>query len=228
MAVDVQELVRVKNRILGVLLRDARQSSGRSLAECAALLDIDEDAYHTYEVGLQAPSLPQLEVLAYYFNVPLGYFWGTETLSSKRDEDELKERVPELLMLRQRIIGVKLRKLREDAGLSVTDLAESSGLSEQQITLAEQGAAALPTSELDMLVRALHAKVEDLVDGHGTIGNWILSQEEYESFSELPPELREFLLKPINRSYIDLARRLSDLEVNRLRIIAESILEITY
>ena len=91
MAVDVQELVRVKNRILGVLLRDARQSSGRSLAECAALLDIDEDAYHTYEVGLQAPSLPQLEVLAYYFSVPLGYFWGTETLSSKRDEDELKE-----------------------------------------------------------------------------------------------------------------------------------------
>ena len=163
-------------------------------------------------------------MLSYYFSVPLGYFWGTETLSSKRDEEELKQRVPEMLMLRQRIIGVKLRKLREDAGLSVSDLAASSGLSEEQITLTEQGAAALPTSELDMLVRALNSKVEALVDGHGTIGNWILSQEEYESFAELPPDLREFLLKPINRSYIDL----SEMKVDRLRTIAESILEITY
>jgi transcriptional regulator with XRE-family HTH domain len=228
MAVDVQELVRVKNRILGVLLRDARQSSGRSLSDCAALLGIDEDVYHAYEAGLQAPSLPQLEVLAYYFNVPLGYFWGTETLSSRRDEEELKQRVPELLMLRQRIIGVKLRKLREEAGLSVIDLAANSGLSEQQITLAEQGAAALPTGELDLLVRALHSKIEALIDGHGTIGNWILSQEEYESFAELPPDLREFILKPINRSYIDLARRLSRMQVDELRTIAESILEITY
>jgi len=228
MVATIQELVRVKNRILGVLIRDARQLSGRSITECADLLQMPEAEYQAFETGHTAPTLPQLEILAYYFNVPIGYFWGTETLSSKRNEAELKRRVPELLMLRQRMIGVKLRKMREASGKSIADIAEATGLAEEQIARVEQGTVTLPMSELDMLVRAVHDRVENLIEGQGTVGSWLLSHEEYEQFAELDPAIRAFILKPINQSYLELAMRLSQMEVNKLRTIAESILEITY
>jgi hypothetical protein len=39
--------------------------------------------------------------------------------------------------------------------------------------------------------------------------------------------MRQFILRPINRSYLELAMELSDMEVDKLRTIAESILDIT-
>jgi hypothetical protein len=49
-----------------------------------------------------------------------------------------------------------------------------------------------------------------------------------QEFSELPSELQQFVCKPINRPYLELAMRLSDLPVDRLRTVAEGLLEITY
>jgi transcriptional regulator with XRE-family HTH domain len=225
---DVRELFKVRNRILGVLLQEARQSAGREAQECADLLDVSVDEYRAFESGRQSPTLPQLEVLSYYFQVPIGHFWGTETLSAKRGEESIKERVPELIMLRQRIIGVRLRKLREDAGLTIAQVAERSEVDARQIEEAERGQAALPVSELETVVRAAQGRIDDLVDGHGMIGNWLQSQEQFETFMRLTPELRDFVLKPVNQSYLDLAVRLSKMKVDELRSIAESILEITY
>ena len=225
---DVSELFKVRNRILGVLLQEARQSAGREVQECADLLEVSVDEYRAFESGWQSPTLPQLEVLSYYFQVPIGHFWGTETLSAKRSAEDIKERVPELLMLRKRIIGMKLRKLREDAGMTVAQVAERSEVDAGRIEQAEQGKSALPVSELETVVRAAQSRIDDLVDGHGMIGNWLQSQEQFEEFLRLSPDLRDFVLKPINQSYLDLAVRLSKMKVDELRSIAESILEITY
>ncbi|MGF1504643.1 MAG: helix-turn-helix domain-containing protein [Anaerolineae bacterium] len=226
MAIDEKLLIKI--RILGVLLRDARQAAGRSTKEAAQILSISEDDYKAFEFGQQAPSLPQLEVLAYFFNVPIEHFWGADTLAAKRGEDEVFDRVAELLMLRQRIIGVRMRQLRESVGLSLEDVAEQTGHEVRQLAAVERGQASLPINELQMVTRALRANLKDLVEGHGQIGQWLRTQEEFDAFAELPAELREFILKPINRSYIDLAYKMSEMNVDRLRTIAESILEITY
>ncbi len=225
---DTTELRLVKKRIMGVLLRDARESSGHTVAECAAILGIGEEQYQTFEAGEKSLTFPQLEMLAYFFNVPIRHFWGTETVSTARQEEEIKGRVPELLTLRQRLLGGKLRQLREQANLTQAEVAERADLSPGQVELAEQGQLDLPLTALEKLVRAMQFRLDDLVEGHGPIGNWIQAQEQFKAFTELPPELREFVVKPINRSYLDLAIRLSRLEVGRLRGIAESILEITY
>ncbi len=228
MASDVQELIQVKNRILGVLLKDAREASGRDMADCASLLGISEEDYRAMEVGLQSPTLPQLEILAYVFNLPIDHFWGTDTLASQRREEEIKDRVPDLLMLRQRIIGLKLRQLREKAGMTVAQVAEKTGIGQEDIEAVEEGMIAYPVHALEMLVRAVQGGLNDLREGHGPVGNWLQAQKDFDAFLEMPSDLREFVLKPINRSYLDLAIRLSNMEVNKLRTIAESILEITY
>ena len=45
----------------------------------------------------------------------------------------------------------------------------------------------------------------------GKVGDWRLQQEIMQEFSELPSELQQFVCKPINRPYLELAMRLSDL-----------------
>jgi len=49
-----------------------------------------------------------------------------------------------------------------------------------------------------------------------------------QEFNELPAELVDFINKPINRPYLELAKKLSEMSVDKLRNIAESLLEITY
>ena len=55
-----------------------------------------------------------------------------------------------------------------------------------------------------------------------------LQQEKTQVFLELPPDLQSFVCKPVNRPYLDIALKLSELPVDKLRILAESLLEITY
>jgi hypothetical protein len=44
----------------------------------------------------------------------------------------------------------------------------------------------------------------------------------------LSPELQAFIAKPINRPYLELAVKLSQLDADRLRSVAEALLAITY
>jgi len=44
----------------------------------------------------------------------------------------------------------------------------------------------------------------------------------------MPVEMQVFVSKPINRPYLELAIRLSEMSVDRLRSVAEGLLEITY
>jgi hypothetical protein len=46
-------------------------------------------------------------------------------------------------------------------------------------------------------------------------------------FDDLPPDLQDFISKPINRPFLEIAQRLSGLSVEKLRAVAEGLLEIT-
>jgi transcriptional regulator with XRE-family HTH domain len=221
MAANLQELFQIKNRILGVLIQEARQASGQSQTDCAQLLGLSDEAFAAFESGQSAPTLPQLEILAYVFNLPIKHFWGADTLASARRHDDIKDRVPDLVVLRQKMIGIKIQQLRDRAGFSTAQVAEKTGIAAERIEQIEQGLADSPISELEFLVRAVQGILDDLVEDRGPVGNWLQAQKDFEAFTKLPPELREFALKPINRSYIELAVKLSQMQVDQLRSIAE-------
>jgi hypothetical protein len=44
----------------------------------------------------------------------------------------------------------------------------------------------------------------------------------------MSPEMQAFLINPVNVSYLDTAKKLSEMDVEQLRQVAESLLEITY
>jgi len=214
-------------KILGVLLRDARQAAGKSAKDCAARLGCTPGVYGRYETGKKAVSLPELELLAYFFNVPLSHFWGHETLSDGRGE-VVDHESAELLALRHRIVGVQLRAARAKAGLSIKELSAAAGIPAGRLSAYEFGRKPIPIPELEALAGALGQTVEDFLPEAGPIAEWAAGRREFEQFNQLPAEVREFVADPMNESYLRLAMQLSALSVERLRGIAEGILDITY
>ena len=63
-----QEALILKQKITGVLLRQARQDAGKSLKECGQVLGLSSGAISAIERGKRAISLPELEMLAYYLS----------------------------------------------------------------------------------------------------------------------------------------------------------------
>lgn len=63
-----------------------------------------------------------------------------------------------------RALGARLRTLRDAAGLTVTELAERSGLSRRHVTEAEAGRANLSLLKLAALSRALRRPLAELCD----------------------------------------------------------------
>jgi transcriptional regulator with XRE-family HTH domain len=224
-----QQIKNLRSRKLGVLIYDARKAARRSVEECADLLGIPVELYQSYESGQRALSLPELEVLAYYFDISLEHFWSHQSLTENQAQKKTgPEQNIRLRQLRDRIIGTRLRLTRNQANLSPRQMAERTGLAEQQIKRYELGEISIPLTDLEILAKALDTRVEEFFDNHGPIGNWRAQKLTVNKFMELVPELQDFVCMPVNRPYLELAMRLSQLSVEKLRSVAEGLLEITY
>lgn len=216
----------IRSKKLGVLLRGARQSANKSADECAEMLGITPQRMEAYEKGEEAPSLPELEGLAFYLRVPIDYFWGRETSELSQEEPKVFER-DRLMRLRNRVIGASLRQARLEAGLSTLDLAAQVGINEDQMNNYELGIEPIPITELEVFAGSVKRTVKDFQASRGPIGKWIKQQRAMQHFDDLSPEMQDFISKPINRPYLEIAMRLSEMSVDRLRTVAEGLLEIT-
>ena len=67
-----------------------------------------------------------------------------------------------------------------------------------------------------------------LHDQHGPLGRHEAEQRLQKIFSELDPDMQAFLANPTNVTYMGTAKILSEMDVQRLRQVAESILDITF
>jgi transcriptional regulator with XRE-family HTH domain len=135
--------------------------------------------------------------------------------------------LPKLLAVRQRKIGALLRQERLKASISIRNLAQETGIVSSRIKAFELGERPIPLPELEVLIRTLGGRVESFFDRSGPIGQWLISEETIQHFLELPAELREFAAMPVNRPYLELAMKLSNMSKDKLRSVAEDLLDIT-
>lgn len=212
---------------LGALITDARLASRRSIEECSAALGMPAATYEAYEQGQRSPSLPELEFLAYYLKVPIEHFWGSQTLADKTDTDQRVD-VEKLISLRNRMIGAQLRMARTRAGFSLDELSQKSGLSISQLETYELGLEPVPVPLFDALNDLMGVPVKEYYDKKGPVGQWFHQQRVVQDFLEMPADLQAFVSKPVNQPYIEMAVRLSGMSVEKLRAVAEVLLEITF
>lgn len=219
----ILKIIRAKK--LGILMRDARIKSGKSVEDCAQAMGLSADEFTAIEFGEMPVTLPELEIFAYFLEVPLEHFWGNETLIIDNDEKLIDPN--EIKQMRQREIGGLIRKARIEAVLSEEELADQAGISVDDLQAYEQGEIPITLPDLEVLVRILNNSMDNFEDQASQVGNWFMEQRNMREFLHLPNELQEFIGKPVNRPYLDLAIKLSEIKAERLRALAEGLLEIT-
>jgi transcriptional regulator with XRE-family HTH domain len=222
-----RQLLQIRKKKLGLLILDARRFSRRSIEECAEAISVSPDVFQQFEKGILAPSLPQIELLALFLNIPLEHFWGKHVLSQTGSLDALQEK-DRMMLLRNRMIGTNIRLGRNNSSLPIDQIVEQTGIPEDQLKRYEMGEAAVPVHELELIADLLNLSIEQFYDIHGPIGKWREQKGNVYKFLDLPPEMQQFVGKPVNRPYIELAMRLSELSTEKLRAVAEVLLEITY
>lgn len=213
-----------REEYLGTLIREARENAGVTTDECAQALGLTAEAYDQIERGELPVSLPQLEVLAMVLNVPMSYFWRGEELQKDLGVDYAT-----YMALRQRIIGLALRRARIDASWSVQRLADEAELSTEQLEAFERGDEPIPYLLLASLADLLDAPLNEFtMEQTGPLSRHEQALARRQNFDELPEDVQAFVAEPSNLIYLQTAMRLSTMDVDRLRGIAEGILDITF
>jgi len=218
--------ITLRAKKLGILIRDARLEAGKSLKECGEAIGVTGGKISSFEKGTKSPSLPEMELLSYYLNVPISRFWKDEIKSA--DPTIIDNiHIEHALILRDRYVGKILEETRDEGNLSYKDIREKTGITPVKMKKYEQGESSIPLPELEILCSSLDLNITDFIDPDSKIGSWIIAQDNIEDFLQLPLILQDFVSKPVNRPYLEIAQRLSKLSAEELRAIAEGLLEIT-
>jgi len=223
---DFQTQITLRTKKLGLLIRDARLAERRSIKECADAIGVKPGLFRAYEEGRRAPSLPELETLVFYLKLPINHFWGREVISGTPSPVESLD-LTRLISLRQRMIGALLRQERNNASMSLKRIAEGTGISVSRLKSYELGERPIPVPELESILSILGSRVETLFDQSGPVGEWMSNQKAMQKFLDLPEDIQNFVCQPVNRPYLELAMKLSDMSRERLRSVAEGLLDIT-
>jgi transcriptional regulator with XRE-family HTH domain len=223
-----QEVILTRNKIIGVLLRDARLRAKLSVQECAQAIFCDPQLISRAEEGSKGLSLPQLEILAHVLQVPLSYFLGEGELPAAGDEPQLPP-YADIITIRRKIIGVMLRQARLEADRTEDQVAATLGYTPDRLTQVELGEAQITLVELEALAKTLSVPFESLIAEDVMPA---LPEEDQEldlaMLEHLSPDIQSFILKPINTPYLQIAMNLSEMPADTLRQIASGLLEITY
>lgn len=221
------EKATLKRKILGVKIRHARTRAGLTLKEVGQALNLSAETISDIEYGQRDVSLPQLEIMALVFNVPMVYFWSEDVVA----EPNLDFPTVPAMVLRQRIIGVLLRKARTEAGQTQEELAGLLNVPASRIASYEFGRTDIPLPQLEKLAEALKVQMTYFLDQgikpNGSNGQ-VTSLDDIVNYTQLPPDVKEFLSNPANLLYIKIAMKLSELSADTLRALAEGLLEVTY
>ena len=223
---DLKQAITIRAKKLGILLLDARVTANLSKKDTGEAIGASAGSITSFETGKRSPSLPELELLSYKLGIPLDHFWKEEIRSTAPSLLD-KIHVEHSLSLRNRGIGKILQAKREEKNLTYTMIRDETGISPSRMRRYESGETAVPLPELELLSSLLELQLYDLVDPKTEIGKWIISQRAIQGFADMPVELQDFVSKPINRPYLELAQKLSSLESKELRSVAEGLLEIT-
>jgi transcriptional regulator with XRE-family HTH domain len=210
----------LRAKMLGALMREARLEAGKSLKETAALIGCGSSTLSSYEHGRKSISLPELEILAYHLDMPMRHFL-TPSADTLEDEREIKPKI--MIMLRQRMIGAMLRQFRNERSLSIRQLAELVEMPPSRLSAFERGERPISIPDLEIILEELDLPMDEFMNQEGPVGEWHRNQRAFEHFSNLPGELRDFFIQPDNQPYLEVAVRLSGLDLDQLESVLHGL-----
>lgn len=221
------QAVSIRFKTIGVLVKRARLKAGKSQEECAALLGCSLSELDQYEHGQTGLSLPQLEALAYLFDIPPETLWDTETAPAK-DAPEENPPLAQLMRLRTKVLGIKLRQCRLSAGLSEAEVGQALEQPSTVVSEYELGNRQIPLAELEIAAEKCGQSLAFFRDDQMIpLGPSVQARQDLAHLDQLPADIRKFALSVDNALYLRIALLLSVMETDDLRQMAEAILGTT-
>lgn len=221
-----KQALTLRSKIIGLLVRDARTASGKSMKELGDVIGVSGGRIGSIERGSRSPSLPELEMLAYFLDIPFDHFWREEIVSDD-PHPSVQLDIDRELTERHRTIGAILRQARNERNLSQKELGKQTSISASRIRRYENGDTPVPIPELEMLAEQLGYTLKDFIANSGQVGNWISQQREVEAFLKLPKNVRQFVSNKNNRAYLDMAQNLSGMSPEKIRSLADGLKELS-
>ena len=212
------EAHRLRGRILGVLIRRGRLAVERSVEDCATYLQVDAQVIEAWEHGASVPGLPQLEGLTRCLLAAAGD-------SPESAEDKRVNRA-EYYLLRQRMIGAKLKMARLTQELEVEDLGRRSGLDAGLIKRYEFGDVAIPMNHLCALAQAVGLDLRYFLHAAQTRRDKLPSRSAGAAEAPADKDLLRFAADDRNQEYIRLAMAFRQIDREDLQRIAEALYNI--
>ncbi|MBN1136871.1 MAG: XRE family transcriptional regulator [Anaerolineae bacterium] len=224
---DSMQAIAIRNRIIGTLVKRARLKAGKSRRECAELLGCSSFAFGQYEQGRWGLSLSQLEVLTRLFKVPLDNLWDDSSIPPDEPEEDAAT-LRQAMLLRRKILAVQFRQCRRAGGLTQKEMGQLLGRSAGIVGRYERGERDIPLGELEVAAERCGKSLVDFYEDQAYAPDQAeVRLQTTDRLSELPPDVREFVLKPTNALYLRIALLLSSMKADSLRQIAETLLDIT-
>jgi transcriptional regulator with XRE-family HTH domain len=222
------QLLSIKAKKFGVRLAAFRQKKGLTTEVLSQWTGISNEKLKSIEQGETTITLPEIELIA----LKLGYSIETliagnlqEIITSNPDESS----VLHYSGLRDRIIALILRKTRTEQNQTLEDVAAKCNLETEELNQYESGGKPVPLPILECLCGEYQIPLLSLVAQKPSSDPSPVSELSSPEVNDtLPEELSEFVNNPANLPYLELARKLSELDAAKLRSIAEGLLEITY
>jgi transcriptional regulator with XRE-family HTH domain len=223
-----EEALLIQNKMIGVAIRDARMRAEKSIQECAQVLSGTLEMVTLAEEGEIGLTLPQLEVLAHFLHVSVSYLLGEEALPNDAPEEDSLP-YDNVMAIRRKIIGVIVRQARLESAQTLDDVAPILGYTPEHLARIELGEEQITLVELRVLAESLGISFETFVaEDIIPLTPAERDARDLRWLAHLPPDVREFILKPINMPYLQVAMNLSRMPAETLRQIASGLLEITY
>lgn len=222
------QLLSIKAKKFGVRLAAFRQKKGLTTEVLSQWTGIANEKLKEIEQGDATITLPEIELIA----LKLGF--STETLVSGELQGPSAALPNEVMVLqyaglRNRMIALMLRKTRMEQNHPLEIVAAQCGLESDELEQYESGNNPVPLPILECLCSEYQIPVLSLTSQKTTDESAADVQVPgSESFETLPEEVSQFVNNPANLPYLELARKLSELDAAKLRSIAEGLLEITY
>jgi len=217
--VESESLV-LQRKIIGVLIRAAREKAHYPVAQVAQRLGVTPARLRAYERGTREISLPELEILALYLKAPLSFFFDKKSTVT---EEPPKPPTEAELRVRRAMIGAKLKQARLADGKTKEECAQAIGRKPATMGRYERGLTDIPITELDKLAHLLHVNLYYFVErkaGDTQSGDVL----DLEKLARLPKEVRAFVLDLGNLTYLRMAMKFADLPTNRLKELGEILL----
>lgn len=204
------------------LVANARQASGKTTKDCATALGIPHKRFLQIESGKVIPSLPELEMLAYYFDLQPQEFFNEEEINFPTAHAGF-DQMQQLVQLRHRIISASLQLARSQKKLSLKALSTQSGIPSARIKRYELTALPVPLNDLKAICNSLEIELPDLLDQTGFIAEKKKAKKEEDHFDSLSKNLKDFISDPANESYLKLAMRLKETGLENVESLAAGL-----